>query len=280
MTDLRNRRRFLRATGLAALASPSILARGASSSGAAPGRGDSTRTPSEYAGSGDNVHHSDYADPGDHTDNADPAAFQPGVRKRARRIGHRVRRSVVKITNGNAGGTGWVVEDGHVVTNAHVVDDARTYRVETFDGRHGTAVRVGYQRDGYPDVALLETDLDAPPPLSTTETASVSRGDPVLVVGHPHDVGDWVTSLGRYVTHDARTDWVLADVPVASGSSGSPLATLHGDVVGCVKGTTEREGERERLDRPEAVYAALPERERLATAVPAETVRKWTERWT
>ncbi|WP_327053644.1 S1 family peptidase [Halomicrococcus gelatinilyticus] len=276
MTDTGSRRRFLRTASLAALAPASLVGRASGDSageanGAAAGGGRDDETgPSSGEGS-------ERSENGVGTGRAD-GDLPPAVRERARRAAHEVRRSVVKLTAGDAVATGWVVDDGHVVTNAHVVAETGRFDVETFDGRSGTAVRVGYRAGRVPDVALLETDLDAPPPLPTTARASVSRDDPVLVVGHPHGVGDWVASLGRYVDYEERTGWLLADVPVASGSSGSPLATLDGDVVGCVKGTTGRDDERERLDRPAAVYESFP-RGRLTTAVPAETVRRWTSRW-
>jgi S1-C subfamily serine protease len=276
MTDRGSRRQYLRTACLAALA-PASLARRTSGGGAGEANGATaggTRGDATGPSSSDGDERSENGTP---TGRANDD-FTPGVRERARRTAREVRRSVVKLTAGDAVATGWVVDDGHVVTNAHVVAGTRRFDVETFDGRSGTATRVEYRESRVPDVALLGTDLDAPPPLRTTARENVSRDDPVLVVGHPHAVGDWVASLGRYVDYEERTGWLLADVPVASGSSGSPLATLDGGVVGCVKGTTERDDERKRLDRPAAVYESFPS-EKLATAVPAEAVRKWTARW-
>ncbi len=176
-------------------------------------------------------------------------------------------------------GTGWVVDDGSLVTNAHLVQRTETVEIETFDERTGPATRAGYHRDLRPDIALLRTDLETPPPLSVDATATVTTGEPVIAVGHPAPVGDWVISLGRYDSYDPRTRWLLAVVPTADGNSGSPLVTLDGDVVGCVNGTSRTERERARLDRPEAVYTAYESRTTVATATPGKTITEWVSKW-
>lgn len=243
MTDDVTRRRFIRATGVAALTA--LTGR----SGAVRGSGTATQ---------------------------DAPEFSEAVRRKAKRLGHRVRKSVVKVTD--AGGTGWVVSEGSVVTNSHVVSESRSHRIETFDGRTASATRVGFQPDLYPDLALLDVDLETPPPLPTSPPPDVTKGDPVVAVGHPHPVGDWVVSLGRYDRYDPLTEWIIADLPIASGSSGSPLVAMDGTIVGCVSGTTP-DGGTERLDRPNAVHTSFSERTDAATAVPAETIETWVSKW-
>lgn len=206
--------------------------------------------------------------------------FSEETRSRAGELGRTVRESVVKLTEGRAGGTGWVVGDGRVLTNSHVVAEFETMRVETFDGRTGMATRVGYHRDLSPDIALLETDVRVPEALSTDPDADVSRGDPVVMVGHPGRVGDWVISLGTYHSQPLAIDWVLADVPADNGNSGSPLLTLDGSVIGCVSGTTSLGSRDGRADRPDEVYTSFPEEESLATATPAGTIERWVDEWT
>ncbi|WP_458210824.1 S1 family peptidase [Haladaptatus sp. NG-SE-30] len=243
MTDTPTRRRFLRSTGLVSL---TLLARTTAAS---------------------NPEHQSHS-----------SKFSESTRKRASKLGKRVRQSVVKILAGDAVGTGWVIDEGFILTNSHVVMETETVDIETFDERTGAATRVGYQRDLLPDIALLKTSLETPPSLSMATSTDVSKGEPLLSVGHPGNVGDWVMSLGRYVSSNSRTNWLLADIPTADGCSGSPLLTLDGVVVGCIHGTTPTEHEKKRLNRPESVFTSYPERS-LATAAPAKTITEWVAKW-
>ncbi|WP_227378460.1 S1 family peptidase [Haladaptatus halobius] len=247
MTNTHTRRRFLRSTGLVSL---SLLARCSRTAG----------SPSPEQGS-------------------DSDGFSKETRKRAETLGKKVRQSVVKILDEDMVGTGWVADDGYLLTNSHIVQDATTFDIETFDERTGIATRVGFHRDLLPDIALLKTGIETPLPLSTEVTATLSKGDPLLSVGHPGKVGDWVIGLGRYDSINPRTNWLLADIPTGDGSSGSPLLTLDGGVVGCIHGTTPTKSEIHRLDRPDSVFTAYPEKQSLATATPARTITKWLAKW-
>ncbi len=266
----RSRREFLRAAS-AAVSVPAL--------GSLAGCVE-VRVPSDALGDGDGAFGS-----GDGSSNDDAGSTNTGggdfdaeTRDRAGEVGQRVQQSVVKLTQDRTGGTGWLFDDGYVVTNAHVAAEFQAMDVETFDGRTGTAERVGYERDLRPDLALLRTDVDSPPALETTDVDALAEGDPVVSVGHPGAVGDWVISLGRFRTFRESLDWVLADVPTASGSSGSPLVTLDGRVVGCVSGATRSPND-DTVDRPDDVYTDFPEEDRLASAVPSATVEESVAEW-
>jgi S1-C subfamily serine protease len=262
MTKQTNRRRFLGATGAAALG---LLGGCAGQFSVASSEATTTSPASDPA----IVRH-------DHQ--TESRTFSDETLAKAREVGTAVQRSVVKLTNGNAGGTGWILEDGYVVTNSHVAYESETMDVETFDERTGTATRVGYHRDMTPDVALLKTGMETPSPLAMETDATLSKGDPLLAVGHPGSVGDWVISLGTYDSYRPMIDWILADIPADNGNSGSPLVTLDGAVVGCVSGSMTM-GERRRVSRSEKVFTTFPEREQLATATPSKTVEKWVGEW-
>lgn len=210
--------------------------------------------------------------------------FSDGTVRRARETGHEVRRAVVKLERevgkGRSGGTGWIVdaERGHIVTNSHVVSEAATYSVETFDGDTGTAERVGYHRDLQPDVALLETDLDGLTELPTGDPAALETGDPLVTVGHPGSVGDWIVSLGRFQQFRKGMDLLLSTVPTDEGNSGGPLVTLDGTAVGVVSGSLSADDER--LSKPDRVFTELPRVEGPTTATDAGTLRESIEEWT
>ncbi len=173
------------------------------------------------------------------------SSVDDGTRRRARSVGVETREGVVYLQlrtgDGYYVGTGWVLDDEHVVTNGHVVERGRDLTCYTLDGDALSLERVGTSRR--PDVALLRTDDDLPPALSTASAADLDRGQPLVQVGHPGNVGNWVVSLGRF---SGRTgvfgtgDTLQSTVPTARGNSGSPLVTLDGDVVGTTFASTTR----------------------------------------
>lgn len=205
--------------------------------------------------------------------------FTRATRERASEVGTSVRESVVVLRDGNRGGTGWFVGEGEIVTNAHVADGSRTLSVETFDGATGTGERVGYHEELQPDLALLETDLSVPP-LSLGSLDDLSRGDPLVTVGHPGRLGQWILSLGRYLRVLDGIDWLLSTVPTRNGNSGGPLVTLDGDVVGVVSGaTTGTAGNRPDYSRNETAYTELPEIAEQTTSVPVDTLEASLSDW-
>jgi serine protease Do len=132
--------------------------------------------------------------------------------------------------------------DGLVVTNAHVVRDARRVRVELTDGRRfrGEVVRLDAQRDLA--AVRLEGVTAETSPLVAAESSSATGlrvGQLVFALGHPWGVRNTMTTgivhavpgasagLGR----GARR-WLQADVRLAPGNSGGPLADAWGRVVG------------------------------------------------
>jgi S1-C subfamily serine protease len=204
-----------------------------------------------------------------------------GIREDARAVGTRVQESVVDLSfgGGKSGGTGWVVDEGYVVTNAHIARQSETFQVESFAGETGTAERVGYYESMSPDVALLETDLTGIPSLPTGDSSAVERGDPLVIVGHPQGVGKWVISLGSFLRYEESIDWLLTDAPTNNGNSGSPLVTLDGEVVGCVSGGTTVGERPEPVIRSERVFEAFPDSETAVTANSVETVEESVAEW-
>lgn len=206
--------------------------------------------------------------------------FDDDVRAMAREVGLAARESVVRVSNtvDRGRGTGWVLDDGYVVTNAHIAAGGIEHEVRTFDGETVPATRVGYTRDLDPDVALLEAPALDVAPLPTGTSSELEQGDPLVQVGHPAQVGAWILALGRFVDRLPAFDWLLSDIPTDRGNSGSPLVTLAGDVVGMTSGSTRTDDRRD-YTRSERVFTEYPEQEELATANPVETVRDAAAGW-
>lgn len=209
---------------------------------------------------------------------ADTGLFSTETLDRAQSMAREARHAVVKVST-RGSGTGWVLdgERGHIVTNAHVVGKSEFATIETFDGGTAEATVVGAERDLIPDLALLETDFEGPPSLPTGDGTALARGDPLVAIGHPGTVGDWITTIGRF---EATTnEWILSTTPTSQGNSGGPLLTLEGTVVGVVSGSTTRRGDRDDYSKSDEVYATLPSSQELTTAELIANLRELLEEW-
>jgi len=170
--------------------------------------------------------------------------YSADVRERATAAGTQLREAVVLMDfelegNYGSGGTGWFIDDHHIVTNEHVVRDM-------VDGR--TEAETGYLLDGTEfdfsvvaaaehhdaDVALLETQQTAPYVPPRGSSSSLSAGQPLIQVGNPSGIGNWAIGLGEYRATDHER--ITTEMPSTQGNSGSPLATLDGTVVGLTYG--------------------------------------------
>ncbi len=123
--------------------------------------------------------------------------------------------------------------NGLIVTNAHVVPDARTEIVDA-SGRRRTA-RV-MKRDHERDLAFLATSPDGLEPAEIGDSASVRSGQIVLAMGHPLGIPGRA-SMGAIhavgpLGFGARKNWIQTDVRLAPGNSGGILADAAGRVIG------------------------------------------------
>jgi serine protease Do len=152
------------------------------------------------------------------------------------RIAEFLRRATVQIRasgeNVQGSGSGIVLMAGQIVTNAHVAVGGDV-TIEAWDGAARKAQVV--RRDAHSDLALLSADgLDAPP-------AALANGEPkpgaaVIAVGNPMGFVGAVSSGFVHAVGSMRglggRRWVQADVRLAPGNSGGPLADMHGQIVG------------------------------------------------
>ena len=148
---------------------------------------------------------------------------------------------VASDERGPGGGSGFVLdEQGHIVTNQHVVDGAEEISVRFADGDREPAELVG--EDPSSDVALIR--VDAPEsllrPLTLGDSEALGVGEPVIAIGNPLGVGISVTTgivsgLGRPI--EAPNDFTISDAvqtdaAISSGNSGGPLLDSRGTVIG------------------------------------------------
>lgn len=138
---------------------------------------------------------------------------------------------------GKSLGSGFIVSaDGYVVTNNHVVENARTIRVKMDDGKEFDTTLVG--ADAKNDIAVLKIAADkALPSVEWGDSGTLRVGDPILAVGDPFGVGTTVTSgivsaRGRDLNSGPYDDFIQIDAPINQGNSGGPLLNSAGKVVG------------------------------------------------
>ena len=133
----------------------------------------------------------------------------------------------VEDPHGRGAGSGVVWQrDGLIVTNAHVVR-GRTATVRFADGRHERAELE--RRDDARDLAALRIGGTPRAAVTSREAATLRPGELVVAVGNPLGLVGALTA-GIVQRNNAR--WVVADVRLAPGNSGGPLADAAGRVVG------------------------------------------------
>jgi putative serine protease PepD len=139
-----------------------------------------------------------------------------------------------------ATGSGFLVDDqGHILTNAHVVEGAKSVTVQLGDGAEQDAQVVG--SDPSSDIALLKVDnAEGANPLPLGDSSKVEVGDPVVAIGNPFALDRTVTSgivsaLQRQIQAPngfSISDVIQTDAAINPGNSGGPLINGAGEVIG------------------------------------------------
>lgn len=137
-------------------------------------------------------------------------------------------------------GSGFIFdEEGHIITNHHVVADATRIGIRTHEGREFEAELVG--SDAATDIALLRVDTgdEELPRAPLGDSGGLQIGDWVLALGNPLGLEFTVTSgivsaKGRQLTGRALAveSYIQTDAAINPGNSGGPLVDLSGRVVG------------------------------------------------
>lgn len=138
---------------------------------------------------------------------------------------------------GNALGSGFfITPQGHVVTNHHVVENAREVTITLKNGDELEAEIVG--TDAQTDMALLKVKKAGTYPyVQFAERVKPRVGDWVVAVGNPFGLGGTATAGivsadGRELSGGAYNDFIQVDAAINKGNSGGPTFNLNGEVVG------------------------------------------------
>lgn len=154
-------------------------------------------------------------------------------------------------------------EDGTIITNAHVVDNATSVNVELTDGTRHVATVVA--ADTAVDLAILDIDASGLNAIALGSTTGLLVGDPVIAIGNPLALEGGpsmstgiVSALDRVLkgTDTTLTGIIQTDAAITEGSSGGALLDANGQLIGI---TT-------------AVGISSVGVEGIAFAIPVETV--------
>ena len=138
-------------------------------------------------------------------------------------------------------GSGFVFDKmGHIITNAHVIEDSTKTVVTFLDGRSYNAEIVGM--DEYTDIGVIKVnaDLKLLQPLSLGDSSYLNVGEPIAAIGNPFGLSGSMTSgivsqMGRLLPSGSGysiPDVIQTDAAINPGNSGGPLLNMRGNIVG------------------------------------------------
>jgi 2-alkenal reductase len=144
--------------------------------------------------------------------------------------------------SGQGAGSGFVLDDeGHVVTNNHVVAGAQQITVIFYNGMEAEAEIVGTDDDS--DLAVIKVDMlvEGVRPLLVGDSGRVKVGQWVVAIGNPFSLGGSmslgiVSAIGRSIPSGVARfnipEAIQTDAAINPGNSGGPLLNLKGEVIG------------------------------------------------
>jgi S1-C subfamily serine protease len=151
----------------------------------------------------------------------------------------RVGPAVVSIRTDSGLGSGVIYDsNGLILTNAHVVDGARSIAVRLSDGRRLDARVLG--RDVGFDLAVLKVDASGLPAAPLGDSSALKVGQFVVAIGNPYGLDSTVTTgvvsaLNRPISEGQQSyaqPMIQTNAAINPGNSGGPLVDLQGNVVG------------------------------------------------
>jgi len=140
----------------------------------------------------------------------------------------------------DTGGTGLIIsEDGYIVTNEHVVANARTLTVFLADGRSFPAKLVGAEKST--DLAVIKIDSTGLPTATFGDSDSVKIGQLAVAIGNPLGMefsrtvtAGIISGVDRIlnISQDSAIRLIQTDAVINPGNSGGPLVNAKGEVIG------------------------------------------------
>lgn len=145
-----------------------------------------------------------------------------------------------EVTNRTSRGSGFIIsQDGFIVTNHHVVENATTLTITLYDGTDYPARLVG--SDSANDLAVIKVEAEGLHALQFGSSNNLIVGEQIVVIGNPLGeltytlTSGYVSAKNRPITTSGfRINMIQVDAAVNSGNSGGPMFNMKGEVVGIV----------------------------------------------
>lgn len=159
-------------------------------------------------------------------------------------------------------GSGVIVsQEGHIVTNNHVLNGTDDITVELNDGRQAKAKVIG--TDSQLDLAVLKIDLPQLAPLPLANSDLVKVGQLVFAIGNPFGLEESVSqgiisAKDRRAISESSLEFFQTDTAINPGNSGGPLVNIKGEVVGINT----------------AIYSESGGNQGIGFAIPANVVKR------
>lgn len=174
-------------------------------------------------------------------------------------------------------GSGFIISsDGLILTNAHVVRDAKEVIIKLSDRREFRAKVLG--ADAATDIAVLRINATNLPVVRLGDSQHLKVGDPVLAIGSPFGFEQTATqgivsAKGRSLPGDAAVPFIQTDAAVNPGSSGGPLFDSSGAVVGINAQIYSRSGGYQGLAFAIPIHVALKVKDQIVATGRASHAR-------
>lgn len=143
------------------------------------------------------------------------------------------------LRNGSATGTGIIIsEDGYIITNAHVVEDAVSVMIVDSEMNEYSAEIVG--SDAQTDIAVLKIDETGLTPCEFGSSSNIRIGELTVVIGNPLGFELYgsmssgiISGLNRSITiGEKKMTLIQTTASITNGNSGGPLINAYGQVIG------------------------------------------------
>lgn len=140
-----------------------------------------------------------------------------------------------ELTATDSGGSGFVMDNQHrIITNAHVIGDAKKISIIDFLNREHSAKLLA--KDDKTDIAILESSTFSAPLLQESDT-SVLPGESVFAIGSPFSLGHSVSygivsAINRFLANYPYLRFIQIDAAINPGNSGGALFNQNGELIG------------------------------------------------
>jgi serine protease Do len=152
---------------------------------------------------------------------------------------NRILPSTVIIDTPFSTGTGWILQDGIIATNYHVIEGARIIMVTLHDGQRFSVRTRDVAADPVGDLAIIRVNTGGLPEATIGSSAFIKVGDPVVAVGNSYGEGisvksGRITRLNMTVAIEDEIYYGLIEdnASIQEGDSGGPLVNSSGEVIG------------------------------------------------